>query len=603
VWCPQVPPLPVITRATRSLIDKKLSGKVRVMALPETTADLLRKLSKELSRMRALLIDRYPNARNSLRIMLSSMGITAVHNAGSSAEVLRQVRAHSFDIILSDYQLEDGRDGQQLLEELRQQHLVPLSTVFFIITSERGYHNVVSVAELAPDDYLIKPFTADELQGRLVRSIHKKQFFAQLYEHLDNGAFALALATCERLLAQDSGFLLDAMRLKGEILNTLGRHAEAQSVYQQVLAQRVVPWARMGLAFALRGQQRLAEAESLGQSLVDEFPEFTAGYDFLAEVREEMGKPEEAQEVLLRAAVISPKNSSRQRMVGDVAARNNDLPTAEKAYGKVLERRRGSSLKNIDDYTNLSRVMVDRGHTAAARQITDELRRDWRGSRQGEFAALVMESLCANKEGDPARARQAVEKALLLNDALKDEGKLSGVSQKLTLDLAQACLATGDEASARNILREVAAENHEDRHMIANVQGIYARAGKEKDGQALLAEVGKEIVELNNRGVLAARRGDVEGSVKLLMEAAERVPNLQFLINATKAIFTLLDIKGWDPALARRGLRYLQMAQAKDLRNARVISTRELYQRVARKYGVAIVSLASAHRQGEEPGG
>lgn len=100
------------------------------MALPETTADLLRKLSKELSRMRALLIDRYPNARNSLRIMLSSMGVTAVHNAGSSAEVLRQVRAHSFDIILSDYQLEDGRDGQQLLEELRQQHLVPLSTVF-----------------------------------------------------------------------------------------------------------------------------------------------------------------------------------------------------------------------------------------------------------------------------------------------------------------------------------------------------------------------------------------------------------------------------------------------------------------------------------------
>ena len=80
-----------MTRATRSLIARKLSGKVRVMALPETTADLLRKLRKELSRMRALLIDRYPNARNSLRIMLSSMGVTAVHNAGSSAEVLRQV--------------------------------------------------------------------------------------------------------------------------------------------------------------------------------------------------------------------------------------------------------------------------------------------------------------------------------------------------------------------------------------------------------------------------------------------------------------------------------------------------------------------------------
>jgi tetratricopeptide (TPR) repeat protein len=163
-----------------------------------------------------------------------------------------------------------------------------------------------------------------------------------------------ALATCERLIRQDSGFRFDALRFKGEILNALGRHAEAQRVYQQVLAQRAVPWARMGLAMALRGQQQMSEAEAFGQSLIDDFPEFIAAYDFLAEVQEEVGKLPEAQEVLQRAAMISPNNSTRQRMVGDVAARNNDLPTAEKAYGKVLERRRNSSLRDIDDYTNLA---------------------------------------------------------------------------------------------------------------------------------------------------------------------------------------------------------------------------------------------------------
>jgi DNA-binding response OmpR family regulator len=211
------------------LIGNELSGKVQAMKPFGTTAELLQKLGHELTSKRALLVDRYPNARNSLRIMLSSLGITLVHNAGNSAEVLRQVRAHSFDIILSDYLLEDGRDGQQLLEELRQQHLVPLSTVFMIITSERGYHNVVSVAELAPDDYLIKPFTADELRARLVRALFRKQFFARVYEHLDNGAFVLARAACDQLLEQDSGFLFDALRLKGEILNTLGHHAKRSS--------------------------------------------------------------------------------------------------------------------------------------------------------------------------------------------------------------------------------------------------------------------------------------------------------------------------------------------------------------------------------------
>ncbi|MBL8424950.1 MAG: response regulator [Candidatus Accumulibacter phosphatis] len=572
------------------------------MKTPDSTNDLRHKLSKELERKRALLIDRHPNARNSLRIMLSALGVTAVHNAGSSAEVLRQVKAHHFDIILSDYQLEDGRDGQQLLEELRQQHLVALTTVFIIITSERAYHNVVSVAELAPDDYLIKPFTADELHGRLIRALYKKHFFAQLYEQLDNGAFSEALTTCERLVAQESGFLFDALRLKGEILNALGRHAEAKAVYEQVLEQRVVPWAKMGLAMALRGQQQMTEALAVGASLVDDFPEFTAAYDFLAEVQEDMGQSAEAQETLQRAATISPNNSSRQRLVGDVAARNNDLPAAEKAYGKVLERRRGSSLKNIDDYTNLSRIMVERGHTEGAKKINDELRRDWRGNKQGELAALVMEGLCAEKEGDPAKAKRAVEQAILLHEAIKNEGGAAPVSQKLTLDLAQACLATGNEAAAQEIVRKVAAENHENRAMIAQVQSIYTKAGMEQNGQELLAQVGREIVELNNRGVLAARSGDVQGSVQLLMEAAERVPNLQFLVNATKAIFTLLEIKGWDANLAKRGLRYLEMAQTKDIRNPRVISARETYQRVARKYGVPIVPFGAARNPAEKPG-
>jgi FimV-like protein len=570
------------------------------MMTAETTADLLHKMSKELALKRALLIDRYPNARSSLRIMLSALGVTSVHNAGSSAEVLRQVRSHHFDIILSDYQLEDGRDGQQLLEELRQQRLVALSTVFMLITSERAYHNVVSIAELAPDDYLIKPFTADELHGRLVRALYRKQFFAPLYEHLDNGAFGDALEACERLLEQDSGFLFDLLRFKGEILNVLGRPAEAQAVYEEVLRQRMLPWARMGLAIALRSQQQLGEAETVAEALIADFPEFMAAYDFLADVREEMGKLPEAQQALQAAAMISPNNTARQRVVGDVAARNLDFQTAERAYGKVLERRRGSTLINIDDYSNLARAMLDLGHVDGAKRIADELRRDWRGSKQGELAALVMDGLCANKEGDPTKAKLAVEKALLLHDGLKAEGKDALVSSKLALDLAHACLATGDEASAQEVVRKVAAENHQDRAMITQIESIYARTGKEATGQALLAQVGKEIVELNNRGVLAARSGDLEGSVKLLIEAAERVPNLQFLVNASKAIFTLLELKGWNPALAKRGFGYLQMAQQRDLRNPKVISARETYQRVSRKYGVAIVPFSATRKQADK---
>jgi len=557
------------------------------------TADLLYKLSNELTRMRVLLVDRHTSARNSLRIILATLGVSTVHHAGTAAEVLRQVKEYTFDTILADYHLDDGRDGQQLLEELRHKNLISLATVYIVITAERTYHNVVSVAELAPDDYLIKPFTGEQLQARLARAVYKKQYFARVFEHLDNAALVEALAACEGLIGKEEIFLYDTLRFKGEILNMLGRYEEAQTVYKQVLDHAMVPWARMGLAISRRGLNDLSEAEMLGNSIIEDFPEYLAAYDFVASVREEMGKLAEAQDVLQKAAAISPNNSLRQRLVGDIAVRNEDLDAAERAYGKVLERHRGSSLKVIDDYTNLTRVMLDKGHTEGARMIIKALRRDWRGSKQSELAALVMDSLCAEQEGEPAKAKQALEMALVLHNSLQDDPGQRDFSQKIAVDLARACLASGDEVRAEEILRKVAAENHEDRGMIAHIQDVFAKTGNEEAGQSLLAKVGREIVELNNRGVLAARSGDLEASVQMLIEAAERVPNLQFLVNASKAIFTLLERKGWDEDLGQRAVRYLEMAQAKEMRNAKVISARALYHQVARKYGIEVIPKTS----------
>lgn len=550
--------------------------------------EILHKLQKDLRQKRVLIVDRHPAARDSLRMMLSALEITSVSGAGTSAEVLRQVKASSFDIILSDYVLDDGRDGQQLLEELRQQHLIPLGTVFMVITGERAYHNVVSVAELAPDDYLIKPFTADQLQARLLKAVYKKHFFSPVYRKLDEGAFIGALNACDRLLANQSPFELDALRLKGEILNALGRHEEAEDIYRDVLARKSVPWARMGLAIALRGRKSLDEAESLAELVVQEFPEYLSAYDFLAGVREELGQLEEAQAVLQQAAAISPNNATRQRIVGDVAMRNGNLDVAEKAYGKVLERHRGSSLKQVDDYANLSRVMLDRGHTAGARQVIQELKRDWRGSKAGEYAAAVMDSLCLHAEGEPAKAAKAAEEALRLHNNLAASGDTNkAISHRIAVDLAHACLASGHDDAAQAIMKKVAAENNDNQHLIAHIEGVFARTGKEEAGRELLNQVSREIVEINNRGVMAARSGDLEASVRLLIEAAESVPSLQFLVNAAKAICALMERDGWKEDLAERARDYLAQAQAKSARDARVLSGREHYQRVAEKYGVA----------------
>jgi lipopolysaccharide biosynthesis regulator YciM len=132
---------------------------------------------------------------------------------------------------------------------------------------------------------------------------------------------------------------------------------------------------------------------------------FLSAYDFLASVHEAQGRLDDAQHALQRAADASPHNTVRQRMVGDVAMRNKDMLTAEKAYGKVIERSKGSSLRTVDDFANLSRVLVERGHIDASRKIAADMKREWRGDKQAELAALVTESLCLHAEGAEEKAR------------------------------------------------------------------------------------------------------------------------------------------------------------------------------------------------------
>lgn len=550
--------------------------------------EMLLLLQQSLTTKRVLIIDRHPQARDALRIMLAGLGVTAIHGAGTSAEVIRQVHSHKFDIILSDFALDDGRDGQQLLEELRHTHLIPLSTVYIIITSERSYNNVVSLAELAPDDYLIKPFTADQLQGRLVRVIYKKHVLRRIYEQIEKGRLQEGIAACDRIIQQQPAYMYDGLRFKGELLQALGRAEEAAEVYRRALAGRTAPWAKMGLANALKERGELDEAERLAHEVIQEAPQYLAAYDFLAAVYEAQNRLGEAQKALQQAAEVSPNNTVRQRMVGDIASRNQDLLAAEKAYGKVLERHRGSSLATVDDFTNLSRVLVERGNTGAARRIVADMKRDWRGDKEADMAGLVMESLCLQSEGASGKAQQLLAQAIALRQQLQEEGASAArkaLSQRLEVDLAHACFASGKAEAAQQIMRQVAAENNEDIHLIKYIANVFEKTGRSDAGRAMLDEVSAELIHLNNRGVRAARSGDLEGSVELLSQAADQVPNLQFLVNAAKAIFTLLDRKGWDDRLAERGLHYLQRAQQRDRRSPKVASARELYATVARKHG------------------
>ena len=127
-----------------------------------------------------LIIDDFPQMRAMLSSMLKNYEPKEVHQAGNGKEALEKMSKHRFDIVLCDYNLGDGKDGQQVLEEAKYQKILPFYTLFIMVTAENTNAMVMGAAEHMPDAYLSKPINKTVLMSRmqklLASSCHRAFF-------------------------------------------------------------------------------------------------------------------------------------------------------------------------------------------------------------------------------------------------------------------------------------------------------------------------------------------------------------------------------------------------------------------------------------------
>jgi len=536
----------------------------------------------DFTKLHVLVVDDHPGMRTSIRTTLSNFGVTKTDMASTAFDAARRIRQAEapYELIVCDYNLGDGRDGQQLLEELRLGKLIPMSTVFLIVTAERAYEKVMSAAELAPDDYLIKPFTAEALMQRLTKVLQKKGVFAPVYSMMDGGRVEVAIAQCDHIIATHSNYTIDAIRLKAELLLAIGHLDEGQALYEKVIAMRPVPWARMGRARALFLLGRLAEAEQDLIALTDAAPDFLSAFDLLARVQEARGDAGGAQATLQRATARSPNTLARQKVLGELALANGQLDVAEQAFKTVVEKGTHSILRSPEDHGRLARVQIDQGKLTEAGNTLKDLRQQYHNSPEAEFTALVVEGLKETRAGHPEAAGIAVANAL----KLRQEHGLAP-SQGLTLDLARACLSTGKEEEGKALLTGLINDDHEDEQLINKTRALFADLGRPDEGEALVQSSVRAAVALNNEAVSLARQGDLAGAVELLIRAATDLPNNpQILLNAAQAILTLLKQTGWDPDKADLARRYLSRAKQRKPDHPKVAKVIGLFRDLSQKY-------------------
>ena len=528
-----------------------------------------------------LVIDDIIGVRSSMRITISTLGGVKIDMAANAADAINKIEHRTYDIILCDYSLGDAKDGQQLLEELKRRRLIKSATIFMMVTAERSYEKVVSAVELAPDDYLIKPFSGEVLRLRLERLVNKKTFLAPIFDLMERQEFRKAVQMCDQRLQAAGPYLLDLLRLKGELLLLVSDFAGARQVYEHILTMREIPWARMGLAKAQFFEENFQAAAEGFQQIVADHPNYMSAYDWLAKSHSALGDEAAAQRVLMEAVAKSPRMLQRQKDLGETAYHNEDLETAQDAFESVLEFGKFSSFAEPEDYANLSRVFLDKGEYTQALSVMGNARKAFENSAEVMLHAAVMDSMIHDKAGDKAAAEQAFSAARELFEGAAKK------PEAVALDMVRACYQHGDQATGEKIAQNLVKNNHDNAALLKRTEQMFQRMGLHDQGKELIHNSAREVIALNNRAVKLAQAGDLKGSVALLMQAAEQIGNNNVVVlNAAHAILTYIGQTGWDEDLALAARGYLDAVKQRDPEHKKYLMLATLYKDLSAKFGV-----------------
>ena len=523
-----------------------------------------------------LILDDMPEMRSSLRMQVGSLGCERIAVSSNVKDALEQFKTCAFDVILCDYYLSGGTDGQQFLEFLRTRKIISRAVLFVMVTAEKNYENVVTAAECLPDDYLLKPFTADLLKMRLERLLEKKQRLAPVDKLQDKGDWAGVIVACDEIIAAKDRYLVDVLRIKGNALLLAGSAEAASEFYRQMLAVRPLPWAKLGLARALSRQGDVGRSKETLNQLIAESPRLMVAYDLLGQLHLAAGDAAAALATLDSARAISPNSLARHRAIATVAEQMGDFARVEQALDQVVKKTRNSPLRETEDIARLGNALTENGEPGKAVALLEEARTTFKGDADNPLLAAV-EAVAQQRAGHPEKAAAALARAMQ-----SEPGKLPA---NVAMAVARACLTTGQHGAAQDILKNLVQSNPEATGLHEQISSVLRDNGAGEMAENLVAESIREIIQLNNEAVQRAKAGELALAAAMLTEAAQRLPgNVQIVANAAAALLFDIFTNGLDADKLRKAQGFQQAVLERAPSHPKLAEIGDLMKRIRSKY-------------------
>jgi len=496
------------------------------------------KIEAMLAGKRILAIDDLVESRSAMKKMLIILGATDVDIAMDGDEATEFILNKDYDIVISDYNLGRGRDGQQILEEARFIRRLKATSTFVMLTGENAMDMVMGAIEYEPDDYVTKPFTIDIMRQRMTRILTTKEQLRPINEAIDRQAHGEVMQLCDEYIKHKPRLKIRVQRIKGRTLMTLKRNEEALALYEEILSEREINWALLGKATCLYHLGKFNESKKLLQYTIKEHPKYVQCYDLLAKIYLKGKDFKSAQNTLLRGTHVSPKQVLRQMELGRIAFANQDLEVAETAFRQSVRLARHSCYRNAKNYLFFAKSLQhkisttnnrdSRSGSGDALKALDEVKTLYSDTPEYLLEANLIESTTYTNLGKEADAKVAAEKA----EKLLSE--ISNPKSAQQLAMANVFLATNQHAKAQDLLG-----------VISKRKDLSATEAKELERTK--NEISEMVVrqyttDINDKAIAFFERGQLSQAIELLDQATSyKEAGLAVLLNAIQVKITYMD--------------------------------------------------------------
>jgi DNA-binding response OmpR family regulator len=491
-----------------------------------------------------LVIDDFERMRVSFKGMLRAYGAAQITTCDSGEKAIKLLANNSYDVVICDYNLGDGKDGQQVLEEARYLNYLGYAATFFMITAESNMPMVMGALEQQPDEYMVKPINRDVLHHRLNIVLNRKRQLKEIDEALLRNDKLGAIDLCRKRCGKDLKQQHYLAKLQAELCLDVKRLDEAQTIYQEILTLRNFPWAQFGLSKIdfLKGNHQ--QAEKGFRSLIEQNHLYLEVYDWLVALLQQRGDDEQAQQLLQAAVDLSPKVVIRQRKLGVLAELNSDTDRAERAYQSAIRWGKNSCFASAQEYRSLANIYRSSGRDTKMTRLLNEGRKRFSGQPAEQIQMLCEQALAQHTQAESTDLEIYVDEIMRLVDENKRE-----ITADDLLDAADDLFKLSRPDQAQALLKLILSNHHDDDDWVGKVRQLMLRYGMDRAVDELVSIARNKLMQIHAKCKELLRGGRLNQAISLLNDTVELYPrNRTLMLMAAGAMINYMQTNGMDPS-------------------------------------------------------